>query len=345
MSDRTFISRKVTRMLRQLLWVVFAFILVTACRADHSQVSPMRSLDAIQIAPSDSVRLVQHMMGETQVPANPQRVVTLDGNYLYNALVLRIQPIGSVAWFNAAHRRAGFATIEPYLRDRAQEVTILGYDGKADLEKVLLLKPDLILGTNTHEAIYEQLSQIAPTVLCDYSVDNFSWEDIMRFSGDVFGKSQNAEKLLDDYYQRTQELRQKLRQERGKPVSTIQVSAIRPMSNGARLITKTALGGSVMEDVGLSRPPEQDRDGFTQTISYEWIPHMDGDVIFVISYYMDEDSVEQVNQLKNQPLWSQLEAVQQGKVYPVNGLHWYGGNIVRANLVLDDLFKYLLEEE
>ena len=162
----------------------------------------------------------------------------------------------------------------------------------------------------------------------------------MRFSAKVFGKTQAAEKLINDYYQRTQELRQKM----GDRASNIQVSVIRPVSNGVRLMYKGSLGGSVLEDVGLSRPPEQDKEGTNAPASFEAIPQMDGDVIFVISH-MDDDSLDLVDQLKNQPLWSQLKAVQQGNVHPVDAQHWYGWDIVRVNLILDDLFKYLLEEE
>lgn len=64
---------------------------------------------------------------------------------------------------------------------------------------------------------------------------------------------------------------------------------------------------------------------------------------------MNGESLELANQLKNHPVWSQLEAVKQDKVYPVDAEHWYGSDIVTANLILDDLlddlFKYLLQEE
>ena len=338
MSDCTFISRRVMRMLRQILWAILVFILVTACSADQSQVRPVRRPDASQSAPSDTVRLVQHMMGETQVPINPQRVVTLGGTHLATALALGIQPIGSVTLLDPG-RRTGLEPFEPYLRDRTQELTIVGHI-EADLEKVLLLKPDLIMADGRHEAVYEQLSQIAPTVIYDYPN---SWKDSVRFSGDVFGKPQAAEKVLNDYDQRTQELRQKLKQTMGENASDLQVSVIRPDSNGARLLYRDSFGGGVLEDVGLSRPPAQDKDGTNVPVSFELIPHMDGDVIFVISY--DDDEADVVNELKNHPLWSQLEAVKQDKVYPVDGMYWYGWDILKANLILDDLFKYLLEEE
>jgi iron complex transport system substrate-binding protein len=337
MSDRTLVSGKVTRMLRQLLWAILTFILVTACGADPSQVSSVRGPDATQAAPSDTVRLVKHMMGETQVPASPQRVITLDTNLLATALVLGNQPVGTVAWLDIGGQTM-LGPIKPYLDDHAQELTILGYS-EVNLEKVLLVKPDLIVGNHHYEAIYDQLSRIAPTILYEYSGNSVRWKDLTRFAAKVLGKSQEAEELLNDYYQRTQKLRQKM----GDRASNIQVSVINPESNGVRLMYKGSLGGTVLEDVGLSRPPEQDRGGTNSFVSFESISQMDGDVIFVVSF-MDEDSLDLVNQLKKQPLWSQLEAIKQGKVYLVDAQHWYGSDIVRANLILDDLFKYLLDE-
>jgi iron complex transport system substrate-binding protein len=144
---------------------------------------------------------------------------------------------------------------------------------------------------------------------------------------------------LNDYHQRIQDFQQKM----GNRLS-MQVSVIHPLREGTRIMYKEFFGGSIIQDAGLARPSEQDQDGYnSQPVSSEWIPQMDGDVIFSISF-KDEESLDLVEQLQNHPLWSQLEAVKQGKVYSVNAEHWYGGDIVAANLVLDDLFQYLLAE-
>jgi len=314
-------------------------MLVAACGNHHSpdgvtQISPSSSVSSVPM------QVVKHAMGETEVPAKPQRVVTLDVGYLANALALGIQPVGSTAWYPTEHQ-SGLSVVEPYLGNRLQELTILGYGFGADqvsIEKLLMLQPDLIMAVSSHKAIYEQLSQIAPTVIYDYP-NGDGWKDFLRSSGMALGKHQEAEALLDDYRQRIQDFRQKM----GDRLST-QVSVIHPMPAGTRLMYKEFFGGSVIQDAGLSRPPEQDKAGTnSQPVSDEWIPKMGGDVIFLISFE-DEESLTIAKQLQNHSLWSQLEAVQQDKIYSVNAEHWYGGDIVTANLVLDDLFKYLLEE-
>lgn len=346
-------KKKINRTVKLLLLVVFAIILVSACGGNApDSVSPKR--------PSvGAVRVVRHAMGETQVPANPQRVVTLDTGHLANALALGIQPIGSTAWYRNEYQ-TGLGPVEPYLRDRSKELTILGYGFGANdvsLEKILLLKPDLIVAVSPHKAIYEQLSKIAPTVLYDYPRGD-GWKDFLRASAEALGKTQEAETLLRNYHQRTQEFKQKMDAERVSVAApkeqanrlqhrttNIQVSVIHPLKEGTRLMYRDFFGGSILQDVGLSRPPEQDKEGTNSLpVSLELIPQMGGDVIFVISF-MDGESLKLVQQLKKNPLWSQLEAVKQGKVYPVDAQHWYGGDIVTANLILDDLFKYLLEEE
>jgi iron complex transport system substrate-binding protein len=285
-------------------------------------------------------------MGETQVPIKPQRVVTLDTSYLANALALGVQPIGSTAWLRREHQ-SGFGPVKSYLLDHTQEISILGYGSNAEqvnLEKILILKPDLIMADQAHKAVYPQLSQIAPTVLYQdpYANDNVSegWKNFLRVTAEVLGKTQSAEVLLDRYEQRTQVFKQKM----GDHLSSIQVSVVNPMPEGIRLIYRDTFCGRVISDAGLSRPLEQDRDGYSSSpLSLELISQVDSDVIFLISF-ADRDNLKLIDWLKNHPLWSHLKAVKQSKVYWVDAEHWYGSDIIAANLILDDLFKYLVAE-
>ncbi|HHP7243857.1 MAG TPA: iron-siderophore ABC transporter substrate-binding protein, partial [Elainellaceae cyanobacterium] len=48
-----------------------------------------------------------------------------------------------------------------------------------------------------------------------------------------------------------------------------------------------------------------------------------------------------LEKLTSDPLWLQLSAVKQGRVYNV-GDYIQGGGPITANLILDDLFRYLL---
>ncbi|WP_256498543.1 ABC transporter substrate-binding protein [Chroococcidiopsis sp. CCNUC1] len=84
-----------------------------------------------------------------------------------------------------------------------------------------------------------------------------------------------------------------------------------------------------------------------EQVSREDINSIDGDAIFLLS--VDSDKVPgsfTVNQFAKDPLFSQLNAVQKGQVYQVDAEVWHlGSNILGANRILDDLFKYLVAEK
>mgnify|MGYP005839995481 CR=1 FL=1 len=79
-------------------------------------------------------------------------------------------------------------------------------------------------------------------------------------------------------------------------------------------------------------------------ISPELLSLADGDVIFIWTAEneseLNQNAAEKLKELQNNPLWQQLKAVQQGRVYQVPS-YWIGSGPVAADLVINDLFKYL----
>jgi len=109
-----------------------------------------------------------------------------------------------------------------------------------------------------------------------------------------------------------------------------------------RVYLEDSFMGSVIEETGLSRPPEQDQEGFPQEISLEKLSIADGDVMFLMEQDPEDSMLPKFLQ---SPLWSQLNVVKQEKVYRVLHSTWVAErSIGGANRILDDLFKYLVEE-
>jgi iron complex transport system substrate-binding protein len=339
MSDQAFIRRSIMRMIQHIFWALLAFILVSACGADQSQVGSVRNSHVPeQTTPSTAVRVVKHAIGETQVPESPHRVITLHTVHLGNALALGIKPIGTVGWYS------NLTGIEPYktqLEDLTGEFTFLGPYDQFNIEKILRLKPDLIIGFDYYETIYNELSQIAPTVLFQWD-GNTPWKEAVRETGNALNQNEEVEQLFNQYNQRTQALNHKIQEE----FTHLSVSVIDIDSSSMRFALKNSFLGSILQDIGASRPPSQDKDGIYDSfpVSLELIPQMDADVIFITTG-QDQGSLDIVKQFKQHPLWSALEAVKQDRVYQVNPETWYGDNIITANLVLDDLYSFLFEKE
>lgn len=326
-------KKQVNRVVKLLLLFVLAVILASACGGSAPHTERVQS----PTGPTSAVRVVKHFMGETQIPANPQRVVTIHTLHLANALALGVKPVGSIGWDSIVTSME----LEPYLNNLPGEFTLLGKYHPLNIETILRLKPDVIVGSDAYKAVYGQLTQIAPTVLFGWEGEP-PWKNGVRETGEVLNRDEAVEQLFDRYNQRTQALKQKIKEKFGH----LSVSVVGLHASSMRLALKSSFPGSILSDIGVSRPPSQNKEGSYEhpPVSLELIPQMDADVIFIVTG-KDRESLDVVKQFKQHPLWSTLEAVKQNKVYQVNSEYWYGDNIIAANLVLDDLSHFLLEEK
>ena len=75
-----------------------------------------------------------------------------------------------------------------YLEDTLQGAEILGYSMQdtMDIEAVMNLDPDLIIISTVQEKMYDQLSEIAPTVMIQ--LEALNWKEDIRTLAQVFGR-------------------------------------------------------------------------------------------------------------------------------------------------------------
>ncbi|OKH28588.1 hypothetical protein NIES1031_03635 [Chroogloeocystis siderophila 5.2 s.c.1] len=289
--------------------------------------------DTAKLTSSDC-RIVIHAMGEACVPLNPQKVVVLGGTELDPVLMLEPNFI------------AGQPNTLTYIKEKLpnqwaqiEEIPSIGDD--PNLEYLLLLKPDIILGhTSRVELIYDKLARIAPTVLSNSE----DWRAVFRLFAEALGKQDLAAQILNNYQIRLAEFKQKM----GDRLQKLEVSALNFRPTTISVYPSNSFCGSVLQEAGLRRPPAQEKynaSGADWEISKESFRDMDGDIIFVFTWAgsLQErlKAKSTLQKLQADPLWSQLKAVKQGKVYDV-GDYWLGVGPVTANLILDDLFRYLL---
>jgi iron complex transport system substrate-binding protein len=313
-------------MIRSIVRAAATISLLALLGACGNQAAPQPPATAPASATAGT-RTVKHAMGETQVPLKPQRVVVLDSGELDAALALGVQPVGSFTLFEGEDFLS-------YLQDNMQGVQPVGTIGEPNLEAIAALKPDLILSNKVrHEAIYDKLSAIAPTVFAE-SVGAV-WKDNFKLYAEALGKQQEAEQVIANYEARLAEFKRRM----GERLNT-QVSVLRVVDDGVRIMQKNMYIGVILADADLARPPMQNKDGRFEVVSFEKIPEMDGDVIFISAYGKNDAALQQ---LLAQPLWKANRAVAAGKVYQVNDDVWHTGlGFMAANLVIDDLEKYLL---
>ncbi|MEM9909018.1 MAG: iron-siderophore ABC transporter substrate-binding protein, partial [Cyanobacteria bacterium P01_D01_bin.44] len=208
-----------------------------------------------------------------------------------------------------------------------------------NLEKTLLLDPDLIIISESQRRLYRQLSNIAPTVGLSLRVSQ--WQDRFLALAEAVNQTERAGLLLDEYDQKVDAFRQTL----GDRLQGVDVSYIRVRTDGIFLYVKSSPVGDVMTDLGLQRPPAQDvvlRRSPRIPISLEELDKADGDIMFVFGTEFG-DTQDMFAQLQTNPLWQQLHAVQTNQVHVVTETYWSFPGIQGANLLIDDLTQYLTQ--
>ncbi|MFI2303810.1 ABC transporter substrate-binding protein [Actinacidiphila glaucinigra] len=277
--------------------------------------------------PGEWPRTITHAMGSTVLKARPERVVVLDVGELDNVVSLGIKPVGLAP-------TEGSPELPSYLDGKAGKPANIGTINSLNLEAIAALKPDLILGSQLRAAdSYDELSQIAPTV---FSIrPGFTWKENYLLNAAALDKTAQAEANLDAYAKKAADLGTKLGAD--KP----SVSMVRYMPEGKiRLYANDSFIGTILKDVGIPRPKNQDIEDLAAEISAENIDQADADYIFT-GVYGDPKATDK-SKAQGNPLWKNLQAVKDGHAFDVPDETWYLGlGVTAAEAVLDDLEKHL----
>ncbi|BDA72588.1 iron siderophore-binding protein [Rivularia sp. IAM M-261] len=314
------------RKFKLFLLGIAIILTISGCR--HNLQIPNSTASSPLLSPA-ATRVIKHAYGETKIPIKPQRIITLhDSTILDPVLALGVKPIGA-----AISPEKGIL-IRGITNEQAKDIQPVGNAFEPSLEKILMLKPDLIIGREYQKNIYNLLTSIAPTVLVDWGSFS-SFQDNFRYVAQVLGKDEQAKQVLNNYQARVQEFRRRM----GKRLEKIEVSVIGVSGQNIKSLNRDAVFNQIIDDIGVKKSLIQrnQKERYLQ-LSIEFLTRYDADVLFVIN----EPNSEPLSYLKN-PIWFQLKAVKNRQVYEVQPSIWFAGGPLGANMILDDLFKYLVK--
>ncbi len=271
-----------------------------------------------------TVRRVVHAAGETEVPADPQRIVVLDGGGLDTVCALGLQD-----------RLVGAAGPLPtYLGPAVAGVENVGDPQQPDLDRITALQPDLVLmGTTTSSGgTYQQLTTIAPTV--PDARDATGWKDNAVLAGTALGRGAEVRRLLAEY--------QTTAADTGRALDAVQTQAsvVEFTDDSIRLYGPASFPGQVLADAGVQRPTSQRLTGagngqFVE-IGEPELSQAEGDIVYVA--FRGESGREAGVAVMNGDRWLALGAAGDRRVFAVDDDIWMTGNgLVAAHAILDDL--------
>ena len=244
---------------------------------------------------------IKDAKGEVQIPANPQRIVDLSGN----SDILSVLGYSVVGTANSD--AYDYTKFPSYLEDVLKGAKILGYSMQdtMDIEGILELDPDLIIISSVQEKMYDQLKEIAPTVMIQLAQTDWK-EDVSSFA-ELMNKTETADTWLKEYEAKAKEVGESIRKTYGEDTTYLAM-----LASGGQLYVFDAAGiGSILyEDMGLQKPenmPTQENISLP-VISYEGLADIDADYLFVVGTGSDFEALHQNSVYKN------MRAVKDGHV-------------------------------
>ncbi len=264
----------------------------------------------------------QSESGPIEVPANPKRVVVLS-SFVGDLLKLGVNVVGIDSW----------SKDNPNFQDEIKDAVVVE---NTDIEKIIELDPDLIIGLNGIENA-DKLAEIAPTVLFTYGKVDYLQQFIEI--GKVVNKEKEATDWVKDFKERAAESGKKIKEKIGEDATV----TVAEMFNKQMYVYGDNWGRGteiLYQEMGLKMPEKVKQDALKPgyfAISTEVLNEYAGDYV-IFSTFKGEDSA-----IKNAAWFKDLEPVKNGHLFEVNGNEFYFNDPITLDYQLDFFEKKFLQ--
>lgn len=300
-----------------LFLVLLAALLLAACNSDSETAEPAETSGS-----SDTITY-ESESGPVEVPADPKRVLVLS-TYAGNVMALDVPLVGVDAWSKA----------NPRFEEQLQGVEEVTED---NLEKIIELDPDLIIGLSTIKNI-DKLKEIAPTVTYTYGQVDYLTQHLEI--GKLLNKEQEAQTWIDDFKTRAQQAGDDIRAEIGEDAT---VSVIENFDKQLYVFGDNWGRGTeiLYQEMKLKMPAKVEemalKDGF-YALSQEVLPEYMGDYVIFSKDSEQDNSFQETDVYKNTP------AVKNGQVFEANAKEFYFNDPISLDYQLEFFKEHFLKQ-
>ncbi len=276
---------------------------------------------------------VEHAAGVTEVPRNVDRIAAIDGwPDLHSLLALGVVPeIASTEYQKDS----------PVIRDRIDEVEQSMERGAPELEALAGESPGLIFGVEDSGQIYDELSEIAPTILLDRYESSVN--DHLRTVARALGRPDAARRVILDYEDRSREVADSV-QDSGLATTPIAIVTNHPSSEGTfNLLGPDSYAGRTLRAVGVggligAEGKQEGPNGeFGTYASTELMAEILGPAELIL--FATNPLFEDTTPWTKGALWNGLPAVREDAVVESYADTWYFDTDLTRMARLEDIEK------
>lgn len=249
---------------------------------------------------------VQDSKGAFSIDYQPKRIVVLEFSFADALAAVGVSPVGIA---DDKDKARVLAAVQDIIGDWQS----VGTRAQPSLEVIASLKPDLIIADITrHEAVYNDLKKIAPTLILPSRQETY--EDNLKAAaiiGKVIGKDDAMQARLAQHRATMANIAKQLPHQ-----AAVQFGVAR--DDALFLHTAESYAGGVIRALGMQNPDTQ-RDGtaYRQT-SLEQLVALNPEY-FIVGNYTHPSIVDKWH---DEPLWGVLQAAQNHHVYTVDPNTW-----------------------
>ena len=236
------------------------------------------------------------------VPKDPKKIAVLSNSILSMLYAVDGKAISRVSTTDA-------------LPPEIEALPVLGQTANINMEQLLGLNPDLVLGLENQHKKYESQLQSSkiPTVLINYDgiKDNVP---LIKFLGALTNHEDKATTLANTYESNVNKVKDSV-----KAQQPARVAVLRATGKGVTAETDAAITASMVKDLGMTNVVSTHLDKTTtdKTVPYslETLAADDPDIIFVVTMGKEEEITKAMKQaMTDNPAWANLKAVQNNRV-------------------------------
>ncbi|CAH0195558.1 Iron(3+)-hydroxamate-binding protein FhuD [Peribacillus sp. Bi96] len=258
--------------------------------------------------------------GPVEVPANPKRVVVLS-SFAGSVLALDVNLVGVDSW----------SKMNPNFKElkNVEEVT------DENLEKIIELNPDLIIGLSTIKNV-DKLKEIAPTVTYTYGKVDYLTQHIEI--GKLLNKEKEAQAWVDDFKKRAKTTGDEIKAKIGEDAT---VSVFEKFDKQFYVYGDNWGRGTeiLYQEMKLGMPEKVKevalKDGYF-ALSLEVLKDYAGDYVILSNNKDQDSSFQQTDTFKNIP------AVKNNQIFEADAKKFYFNDPITLEYQLDFFSKSFL---